>query len=331
MTYKLIIMVTTILLAITFSGCTKERRIDSPGTLLPKTVIQDPSLPSITINGAKLHAEAFGSPDSPLLIILHGGPGCDYRYLLNCKAFANEGYRVVFFDQRGAGLSERFPASTYDNLDVAIEDVKAVIAHYRTSPGQKVFILGHSWGAMLASAFINAYPAAAQGLILGEPGGLVWKDVVEYMDRSNAFSFFSEDLNNAVYFEQFLSGKEDEHEILDYKSLLWASSEEGSLIGNEGRVPFWRNGGVSQKAYFETGERVKPDWTANLYKFTTKVLFIYSQNNKAYGIEHAKKVSAAYPNVQLFQTNDAGHDMLTFPRGWNNTYPAMLDYLNALK
>lgn len=331
MKYKLIFMATAMLLTIAFSGCTKERKINTPGNLVPKTVDQDPSLPSITINGAKLHAEAFGSPDSPLLIIVHGGPGSDYRYLLNCKAFANEGYRVVFFDQRGAGLSQRFPASAYNSVDVAINDLKAVIAHYRTSPDQKVFILGHSWGAMLASAFVNSNPAAVQGLILGEPGGLIWKDVVDYLSRSNKFSFFSEDLNDAIYFEQFLSAKEDEHEILDYKKQLWSSAEDGSSIGNEGPVPFWRSGSVTLSAYFETAEREKPDWTTNLHKFTTKVLFIYSQNNKAYGLEHAKKVSSAYPDVQLFQTNDAGHDMLTFPRGWNNTYPVMLDYLNTLK
>jgi len=61
------------------------------------------------------------------------------------------------------------------------------------------------------------------------------------------------------------------------------------------------------------------------------VLFIYSERNKAYGLAHAQKVSSAFSNVQLFKVNDAGHDMMSFPAGWNNFYPVALGYLNSLR
>ena len=96
-------------IALLLFSCTKERLINEPGNLVPRTVDQDPSLPSITVNGAMLHSEAFGHPDSTMIVCIHGGPGGDYRYLLNCKDLADYGYRVVFYDQRGSGLSQRFP------------------------------------------------------------------------------------------------------------------------------------------------------------------------------------------------------------------------------
>jgi len=325
-------IISLLLLVLSLWGCEQELSIHEPGNLVPKTVDQDATLPSIHVNGAQLHAEAFGDPNDPIIVVLHGGPGLDYRHLLNCKDFAAEGYRVVFYDQRGAGLSERFPFVTY-NMQVLYDDLSSVIEHYKTSSSQKIFLLGHSWGAMLATAYINEYPTAVNGVVLGEPGGFVWDDVEDYIARSQDFKLFGEDLNDAVYMEQFLTGKQNDHALLDYKFELWKAAGEGedSPTGNEGRLPRWRSGAVTNNAYIEMGQSERPDWTTNLHLFTTEVLFIYSEKNEAYGLAHAEKVSSAFPNVELFETLDAGHDMFSFTTGWNNSFPTMLAYFNALK
>lgn len=321
-----------VLICTTLAACTKQRQINEEGNLVPKTVEFDPSVPAISVNGTKLHSEAFGNPADPMVIVLHGGPGGDYRYLLNCKAFANNNYYVVFYDQRGSGLSKRHPASDY-NVQVMLDDLSAVIAHYRTAPDQKVFLLGQSWGAMLATAFMNKYPTAINGAILAEPGGLKWKDIKDYVSRSQDFGFASEASGDAAYLDQFITGTKDQHAVLDYKFMVWASTEnyENSPLGNEGSLPVWRSGAVVNAALFDVGEKEKPDFTTNLSQYTTKVLFVYSERNKAYGLAHAQKVSAPFPNVQLFKVNDAGHDMISFPAGWNNFYPVALSYLNSLR
>jgi len=329
--YKMVLMV-TIISANIFAGCEEEKFINEEGSLVPKTVDQDPALPSIIVNGAQLHAEAFGPVEGSLIIVLHGGPGSDYRSLLRCKEFANYGFRVVFYDQRGAGLSERFPESVY-SMQIMFDDLEAVINHYRVSPGQNVILLGQSWGAMLATAYVNEHPDAISGLILGEPGGLVWQDVVDYVDRSRDAKITSEIMNDMLYMDQFITGKSTQQEILDYKYglLSFNENEEGNPIGNEQMVPFWRGGAVTNKAFFDIGEAEKPDWTTNLQLFPTDILFMYSENNKAYGPDHAAKVSSAYPDVQLLEVKGAGHDMLTFETGWNNAFPVILEYLNSHK
>jgi proline iminopeptidase len=330
---KLYFIVTAAFLSVFLMQCTKDRNIKEAGFLVPKTVEQDLNLPSITINNAKLHAEAFGHPDSALLIVLHGGPGSDYCYLLKCKAFADYGFRVVFYDQRGSGLSQRFPKKSYTSMNVLYDELKGVISYYRKSPTQKVFILGHSWGGILATGYINENPRDINGLIIGEAGGFKWADINDYFSRLFAYSLTGETANDVIYQDQFITGDEDEHAILDYKYALLAGAENTaeSPVGDEGKLPSWRAGAVINATYRDIGEKTNIDFTTNLSRYDTKVLFLYSQNNKAYGLEHAKKVSSAYKNVQLFKVDGAGHDMLSFPTGWNNSFPTMLSYLKSLK
>src|SRR4051794_23954393 len=97
------------LILLALSGCMCA---SDPGNLVPKTVAEDPSLPAVDLNGTRFHAEAFGDPDAPVIMVLHGGPGQDYRNSLPLKALADDGLRVVFWDQRGTGLSARVDPET---------------------------------------------------------------------------------------------------------------------------------------------------------------------------------------------------------------------------
>src|SRR5262245_51519075 len=156
-----------VLLPIAFTGCLDP---DDPGNLVPKTVVEDPTLPRIEVAGALLHAEAFGPAVAPTVIVVHGGPGMDYRGILPLRALADDGYRVQFWDQRGAGLSQRFDADHY-TMAGYLEDFHQVVE--KTVPaGQPFVIIGHSWGAMYAAWFINEYGdynGRLRGAILSDP------------------------------------------------------------------------------------------------------------------------------------------------------------------
>ena len=314
----------------TLAACDKELDLKERGNLVPKTVTEDPSLAAISVNGTRLHSETFGKATDPMIVVLHGGPGGDYRSLLNCKNLANDGYYVVFYDQRGAGLSERHDKSTY-SIQLMLDDVTAVINNYRKSPAQKVFLLGHSWGAMLATAYVNAYPNSIAGLILAEPGGFTWDQTKDYVTRVRSIKPFEESSNDIFFPDQVLTGRENEHEVLDYKMAISSSfdSKPGNVSGNAGASPFWRMGAVTSTALFDIGSKDGFNWTTNLSRFKTKVLFCYSELNRAYGLAHAQLLSGAYPNVQLEKINGTGHEIPYF--GWNNFYPPVKTYLNSLK
>jgi len=323
--------------ALLFFSCTKERLINEPGNLVPRTVDQDPGLPSITVNGAKLHSEAYGPPDSSIIVVIHGGPGGDYRYMLNCKDLANYGYRVVFYDQIGSGLSQRFPKSSYTSLgmgalDLIYDELSGVIAHYRTNPNQKVFLLGHSWGAMLATAYAGKYPNAIQGLTLQEPGGLKWDDVISFINNSQSFSLTGELSNNVTYLDQFITGKENQHEILDYKRAMMASRND--ITGDNDTEPgsFWRLGAVINSCLLETGMKYQPDFSEGISNFNIPVLFFYSELNKAYPDDWATKISSVFNEVELYKVPGTGHNgIVSDKKAWREkTLPKMVTYFNSL-
>lgn len=325
-------------------SCEKENEIDGPGNLVPMTVVEDLSLPSININGAKLHSQAFGPEDGTLIICVHGGPGGNFQYLLNSKSLAEKGYRVVFYDQRGSGLSERFNEGWYLSHgknsinETFYKDLQGVIDHYRTHTSQKVVLLTQSWGSMLATGFAGKYPNEVQGLILAEPGGFKWGDVEDYIDDSQSFKIWSEALNDATYLDQFITGKANQHNILDYKMALATTSNDitgdiTSDLGTNGTFyKSTRDGAVISAAMFEVGEKYKPDFSEGISQFNSKVLFFYSSNNKAYPDSWAEKISSAFINKEVVKVNGVGHSgMFDQIDTWTNfTEPKVIEYLNSL-
>lgn len=324
----------TLIAMLSFS-CT-DWELDKPGNLVPKTVEDDPELPSITVNGALLHSEAFGPDSGTMVLCIHGGPGGDYRYLLNCIALANYGYRVVFYDQRGSGLSQRFPQRSYtvlgeQALDLMYDELSGVIAYYRTSPNQKVFLMGHSWGGILASGYAGRHPDAIQGLVVCEPGGLKWEDIMDYMKESRSFGLWGELLNDVTYLDQFITGREDEHEILDYKAAMLSSNNDITGESNTEPGSFWRDGAVINLALFEVSEDVKPDFSEGLDNFNVPVLFFYSEKNKAYPDSWAHKISSEFNSAELYKVAGVGHNgIISDDKAWTEiTMPRMLAYFNS--
>src|SRR5262245_5054103 len=142
-----------------------------PGNLVPRTVAEDLSLPAIEMNGSRFHVQTFGNPAKPVIVFLHGGPGADYRSLLRLGDSHNnyslaDDYFLVFWDQRGAGLSRRHSRESL-TLDLYLDDLNALVNRY--SAGRKVFLIGHSWGGMFATQYINKYPQRVAGAVLIEP------------------------------------------------------------------------------------------------------------------------------------------------------------------
>lgn len=313
-----------------FISCKKELDINAPGNLVPRTVADNPGLPSIAVNGTVLHAETYGKPGNPIVLFLHGGPGADYRNALKVKQLADDGYFVVFYDQRGSGLSKRHDKSTY-SIQLMFDDLEAVIAHYKSSPQQKVFLFGHSWGAMLAAGFINTHPGRIDGVIFAEAGGLNKAMWDTYSESSRRAKLFSETTNDILYYDQFLTGKENDHAILDYKLGIASSYTyaAGNDEGIEGPSPFWRNGAVVLNALTDIALKDGFDFTTHLSHYTTKVLFLYSENNRSHGLAFSEKEAAFFPDHEIVRIDGTGHEMIYFK--WESVYPVVLKYLNSLK
>lgn len=96
-----------------------------------------------------------------VVIILHGGPCVEHSYLRPELDRLQEHARLIYFDQRGCGLSEQ--ADRYFWQD-QVADLKRMIRKH--GRGKKVFLAGSSWGSLLALLYTYEHPEDVKGLIL---------------------------------------------------------------------------------------------------------------------------------------------------------------------
>lgn len=286
---------------------------DAPGNLVRKTVVEDPSPPRVQVNGTILHAESFGNPANPLVLVLHGGPGGDYRALLSLKALAADGYRVAFWDQRGTGLSQRHDRDAF-TWPALLEDLRQVIDHFAPGATQPVVFIGHSWGAMYATWFINQYGdygGRLRGAVLSEPGGLTKAQLDAYMKRLyGGLDFLGAQVNDAAWIGQYMSATD--HARADYMSMMMTGIGElpPARCNPDDPEPKWRSGAVATKAMNEIADRDGFDWTTNLKSFAPLVLFLRGDLNEANRLQDEQEMAAAYANAQMVTMRDVGHCMI---------------------
>jgi proline iminopeptidase len=296
------------LLPVVLAGCLDP---NDPGNLVPKTVDQDPTLPRIDVAGALMHAEAFGPTAAPTVIVLHGGPGSDYRNLLPLRALADDGYRVQFWDQRGCGLSQRFDADFY-TMPGYLEDLHQLVEQ-TVAPGQPFVFIGHSWGAMYATWFINEYGdygGRLRGAILSDPGGFTKAELDDFLTRyMAAFDFTGEQLNDAFWSEQFMSA--DDHARADYlRGMMVLGGVPSEHPDPANPAPFWRQGAVVSNALFKQAEDKGFDWTTRLAGFAHQVLFLRSSLDTAHTLAQQQTLAAHFPDAQIITMANVGHDMI---------------------
>jgi len=94
-----------------------------------------------------LHWVRYGEAGAPPLLVLHGGPGADHRYLLPQMLELARGRELVLYDQRGGGAS-RTDDPTPVTWRTQVEDVARVADELL--PEQPLTVVGYSWGALLA-------------------------------------------------------------------------------------------------------------------------------------------------------------------------------------
>ena len=111
----------------------------------------------------RIHCHVSGTGDR-VLLGLHGGPGgSGGGYLEPLHRLAGPGRTVVTFDQLGTGASEVPPADYAWSVAGAVADVDAIRRHFAVD---RVDLLGHSWGGMLALQYTLDHPEHVGRLVL---------------------------------------------------------------------------------------------------------------------------------------------------------------------
>jgi carboxyl-terminal processing protease len=132
----------------------------------------------VQASDVSLHVRIVGDPDSGcVLLAINGGPGLTSSYMLDMEGLAGPDCAVLTYDQRGLGESTQpsDPDSTasYTPLKYA-EDVEAI----RQAVGaERLHVMGHSWGGIVAMQYAILYPERVASLIFFGGGPPTWNDI----------------------------------------------------------------------------------------------------------------------------------------------------------
>ena len=107
-------------------------------------------------------------------VVLHGGPDFDHRYFLPDLDRLATGYRLIYYDQRGRGLSADRVRPEDVTIASEVADLDTVRQHFQLEP---MVLFGHSWGTVLALEYALQHPARVSHLILLNPAPASTADV----------------------------------------------------------------------------------------------------------------------------------------------------------
>jgi len=183
---------------------------------------------------ANLHVTELG--EGRPIVTLHGGPGAHYDYLVDAVRRHRHRARFILFDQRGSLLSP-VPEEKVELLSVEqlIEDLETL----RVALGdERLVLLAHSWGSLLAQLYYAAHPDRVAGLILvgaGWPFSLPESGEAEVQERR-------ERLQNRAEVAEALraAGLDGDPDQLTPRQRSWRDRITGTAALSIYRVENWR-------------------------------------------------------------------------------------------
>ncbi len=143
-----------LLVGLTWSACGVERAEFVPPVEEGTQVVE----------GAELYYRTIGVGEP--IVIVHGGPGLEHSYLLPGMEALGETYRLLLYDQRGLGRS----TGALDSISISMERYIADLESIRELAGvERMNLLAHSWGSLLATMYALEHPDRIKTLILMSP------------------------------------------------------------------------------------------------------------------------------------------------------------------
>ncbi|MBI38036.1 MAG: prolyl aminopeptidase [Leptospiraceae bacterium] len=110
----------------------------------------------------EIYVEEVGNPEGKPVLFVHGGPGGGVTEK-HRRYFDPEAYRIVLFDQRGAGRSTPYAALENNTTWHLVSDMETIRNGLKI---EKWMLFGGSWGSTLSLAYATRHPEAITDMIL---------------------------------------------------------------------------------------------------------------------------------------------------------------------
>lgn len=269
-----------------------------------------------------IYWEQSGNPDGIPVIVLHGGPGAGAT-AIHRRFFDPDFYRIIIFDQRGAGRSHPLGSLTNNTLSDILDDTEKLRLHLKIDRWN---LFGGSWGSTLALAYAQKHPERCISLTLRSiflmeqyeidwfMTGMAtifpeaWENFVEGRDQSSLLKTYYEDL----------TGKDDRAAI--EAALRWNAYEstcasfypqKETLVSDDQR--FYALAMAKIEAHFFHTQVIEPE--DSLLKNIRKIrsipaTIIQGRYDMICPMASANRLHLAWPEADYIIVPDAGHSFL---------------------
>jgi len=154
------------LLVAAVAGCGDAKPKTDSASVIPQATPAR-SLPAgesmLAVPDGKIWYKKSGTGTGTPLILVHGGPGFNSFYLKPLEALGSD-RPIIRYDQLGAGKSGPMGDSSLFTIAHFVRELDSL----RASLGyDKVHILGHSWGTILAYEYYKAHPDHVASIVFG--------------------------------------------------------------------------------------------------------------------------------------------------------------------
>lgn len=173
-TYKktLLVAFCTLLLTACKDKSSTENKSEDLTTYLKDTTsgIKTGGVQVVQINTPKgkfnVWTKRIGNNPKIKLLLLNGGPGATHEYFECMESFLPaEGIEFIYYDQLGCGNSDNPNDPALWDLSRFVEEVEQVRQALKLDK-DNFYLLGHSWGGILASQYALKYQQNMKGLII---------------------------------------------------------------------------------------------------------------------------------------------------------------------
>ncbi len=248
-------------------------------------------------------AESERSP----VVFLHGGPGEGSQHFASLTGASLEtDLRIVYFDQRGSGRSERPWRNDYD-MERQVRDIEGLREALEV---EQIILVGHSYGGLLGLEYASAYSERVSHLIL--VSGL--SDVaatqrsvcerLETLDPSAYARAMEEPLPGGLC-NSFSAYSGVERERFARES-MYPDPTVGERVDSVDGVDGLRNTGQLSRALF-AGPAVWSLRFSDHARLTMPVLVIAGRLDYQIGLAPQQALARELPNARLVVLDNAGH------------------------
>jgi len=158
-------------------SCTQQSK-DNAATAAVSTYFAQDSTGEVQTGGVKIVSittpkgtfnvwtKRFGNNPRIKLLLLNGGPGATHEYFECMESFLPaDGIEFIYYDQLGCGNSDNPKDTAMWSLPRYVEEVEQVRKALNLNK-DNFYLLGHSWGGILAAEYAFKYQQNLKGLII---------------------------------------------------------------------------------------------------------------------------------------------------------------------